>query len=60
MTTRSTPTERQKRLGAELRKMRVAAGATTEYAAHEADFDKMIDSIVLPGTQASQAAFPDS
>ncbi|MFM9628647.1 MULTISPECIES: helix-turn-helix domain-containing protein [Streptomyces] len=33
MTTRSTPTERQKRLGAELRKMRVAAGATTEYAA---------------------------
>lgn len=33
MTTRSTPTERQKRLGAELRKMRVAAGVTTEYAA---------------------------
>lgn len=34
--------------------------ATTEYAAHEADFEKMIDSIILPGTQASQAAFPDS
>ncbi|MFB7075329.1 MULTISPECIES: helix-turn-helix domain-containing protein [unclassified Streptomyces] len=33
MATRSTPTERQKRLGAELRKMRVAAGVTTEYAA---------------------------
>jgi transcriptional regulator with XRE-family HTH domain len=33
MATRSTPTERQKRLGAELRKMRLAAGVTTEYAA---------------------------
>lgn len=33
MPTRATPTMRQKRLGAELRKMRVAAGATTEYAA---------------------------
>ncbi|MFF3845776.1 helix-turn-helix domain-containing protein [Streptomyces sp. NPDC002328] len=33
MTTRSTPTERQKRLGAELRKMRLAADVTTEYAA---------------------------
>lgn len=33
MATRTTPTERQKRLGAELRKMRLAAGATTEYAA---------------------------
>ncbi|QIB43821.1 helix-turn-helix domain-containing protein [Streptomyces aureoverticillatus] len=33
MPTRTTPTERQKRLGAELRRMRVAAGATTEYAA---------------------------
>ncbi|MDQ1016594.1 helix-turn-helix domain-containing protein [Streptomyces afghaniensis] len=33
MATRSTPTERQKRLGAELRKMRLATGATTEYAA---------------------------
>ncbi|BAC70974.1 DNA-binding protein [Streptomyces avermitilis] len=33
MPTRSTPTERQKRLGAELRKMRLAAGAPTEYAA---------------------------
>jgi transcriptional regulator with XRE-family HTH domain len=33
MPTRPAPTERQKRLGAELRKMRTAAGATTEYAA---------------------------
>ncbi|MGY0069485.1 helix-turn-helix domain-containing protein [Streptomyces sp. QTS137] len=33
MATRSTPTERQKRLGSELRKMRMAAGVTTEYAA---------------------------
>jgi hypothetical protein len=33
MPPRTTPTERQKRLGAELRKMRVAAGVTTEYAA---------------------------
>lgn len=33
MATRTTPTERQKRLGAELRKMRLAAGTTTEYAA---------------------------
>ncbi|MCF3144179.1 helix-turn-helix domain-containing protein [Streptomyces platensis] len=33
MSTRTTPTLRQRRLGAELRKMRLAAGATTEYAA---------------------------
>jgi transcriptional regulator with XRE-family HTH domain len=33
MPPRSTPTERQKRLGAELRKMRLAADVTTEYAA---------------------------
>ncbi|WP_328902022.1 DUF5753 domain-containing protein [Streptomyces sp. NBC_00441] len=33
MPSSSTPTERQKRLGAELRKMRVAAEATTTYAA---------------------------
>jgi transcriptional regulator with XRE-family HTH domain len=33
MPTRSTPTVRQKRLGAELRKMRLAAGVSTEYAA---------------------------
>ncbi|MGP3984235.1 DUF5753 domain-containing protein [Streptomyces sp. KR80] len=33
MPSRATPTERQRRLGAELRKMRIAAEATTEYAA---------------------------
>ncbi|MFF3729503.1 helix-turn-helix domain-containing protein [Streptomyces sp. NPDC002476] len=33
MPSSSTPTERQKRLGAELRKMRIAAEATTVYAA---------------------------
>ncbi|NGO15576.1 helix-turn-helix domain-containing protein [Streptomyces sp. HC44] len=33
MPPRSTPTERQRRLGAELRRMRVAAGMTTEHAA---------------------------
>lgn len=33
MPPRSAPTERQRRLGAELRKLRVAAGMTTEYAA---------------------------
>jgi transcriptional regulator with XRE-family HTH domain len=33
MTTRRTPTERQKRLGAELRKLRVAAETSTDYAA---------------------------
>lgn len=33
MPTRTTPTIRQKRLGAELRKMRLASGRTTEYAA---------------------------
>ncbi|MBN0047813.1 helix-turn-helix transcriptional regulator [Streptomyces actuosus] len=33
MPTRPAPTERQKRLGAELRRMRLDAGRTTEYAA---------------------------
>ncbi|WP_089098705.1 helix-turn-helix domain-containing protein [Streptomyces hyaluromycini] len=33
MPPRSTPTERQRRLGEELRRMRIAAGMTTEYAA---------------------------
>ncbi|MFD3916015.1 Scr1 family TA system antitoxin-like transcriptional regulator [Streptomyces sp. NPDC058603] len=33
MPPRSSPTERQRRLGAELRKMRLAAGMTTEFAA---------------------------
>lgn len=33
MATRTTPTERQKRLGSELRRLRVAAGLSAEYAA---------------------------
>jgi transcriptional regulator with XRE-family HTH domain len=33
MPTQRTPTERQRRLGAELRRLRVAAGATTDFAA---------------------------
>lgn len=33
MSTRRTPTERQKRLGAELRKLRIAADISTDYAA---------------------------
>ncbi|MCX4749876.1 helix-turn-helix transcriptional regulator [Kitasatospora sp. NBC_01287] len=33
MPTRPVPTERQKRLGAELRKLRLAAGVSTDYAA---------------------------
>lgn len=40
MPTRATPTERQKRLGAELRKMRVASGLTTEYAASLLGLDR--------------------
>ncbi|MFB8772433.1 helix-turn-helix domain-containing protein [Streptomyces broussonetiae] len=40
MATRSTPTERQKRLGAELRKMRLAAGVTTGYAASLLGIDR--------------------
>lgn len=41
MASRRTPTERQKRLGAELRKLRLAAEATTEYAAGLLGTDRM-------------------
>lgn len=41
MSTRRKPTERQKRLGAELRKLRLAAGATTERAATLLGTDRM-------------------
>ncbi|MEV1011149.1 helix-turn-helix transcriptional regulator [Streptomyces sp. NPDC049881] len=41
MPPRSVPTERQKRLGAELRKMRNAAGETTEFAARLLGVDRM-------------------
>ncbi|MGP2437984.1 helix-turn-helix domain-containing protein [Streptomyces sp. JW3] len=40
MSTRAAPTQRQKRLGAELRKMRLAAGVTTEYAASLLGIDR--------------------
>ncbi|MFJ9414477.1 helix-turn-helix domain-containing protein [Streptomyces sp. NPDC101227] len=40
MATRSTPTERQKRLGSELRKLRTAADVSTEYAASLLGLDR--------------------
>ncbi|MEU3354268.1 helix-turn-helix transcriptional regulator [Streptomyces sp. NPDC037389] len=40
MPPRTTPTERQKRLGIELRKMRTAAGVSTEYAASLLGLDR--------------------
>ncbi|MFI6583518.1 helix-turn-helix domain-containing protein [Embleya sp. NPDC050493] len=40
MPSQRPPTERQKRLGAELRKLRVAAGATTDYAASLLGLDR--------------------
>ncbi|MFI6939408.1 helix-turn-helix domain-containing protein [Streptomyces sp. NPDC050418] len=40
MPPRNTPTQRQKRLGAELRKMRLAAEVTTEYAASLLGIDR--------------------
>lgn len=40
MATKSTPTQRQKRLGGELRKMRTAADITTEYAASLLGIDR--------------------
>lgn len=40
MSTRRTPTERQKRLGAELRKLRIAAEVSTDYAARLLGLDR--------------------
>lgn len=40
MPTRRTPTQRQRRLGAELRKLRTAAGATTDFAAGVLGMDR--------------------
>ncbi|MBT2383616.1 helix-turn-helix transcriptional regulator [Streptomyces sp. ISL-11] len=40
MPPRTTPTERQKRLGIELRKMRMAAGVSTDYAARLLGIDR--------------------
>jgi transcriptional regulator with XRE-family HTH domain len=55
MATRSTPTERQRRLGAELRKMRVASGATTEYAAGLLGIDRTRLSNMESGIRAFSA-----
>ncbi|MFI5616826.1 helix-turn-helix domain-containing protein [Streptomyces sp. NPDC051567] len=53
MPTRATPTERQKRLGAELRKMRTAADATTEYAAGLLGLDRTKVSNMESGVRAA-------
>ncbi|MFF4748812.1 helix-turn-helix domain-containing protein [Streptomyces sp. NPDC002514] len=52
MPTRPTPTERQRRLGAELRKMRLAAGRTTEYAAGLLGLDRTKVSNMESGVRA--------
>ncbi|MEU0218162.1 helix-turn-helix transcriptional regulator [Streptomyces sp. NPDC006265] len=52
MPTRPTPTERQRRLGAELRKMRLAAGKTTEYAAGLLGLDRTKVSNMESGVRA--------
>ncbi|TGA89721.1 helix-turn-helix transcriptional regulator [Streptomyces sp. MZ04] len=53
MGTRAAPTERQKRLGAELRRMRVAAGLTTEYAAGLLGLDRTKVSNMESGVRAT-------
>jgi transcriptional regulator with XRE-family HTH domain len=53
MPTRDAPTERQKRLGAELRKMRTAAGITTEYAAGLLGLDRTKVSNMEAGIRAT-------
>lgn len=52
MPTRPAPTERQKRLGAELRRMRLAAGRTTEYAAGLLGLDRTKVSNMESGIRA--------
>ncbi|MFF4473255.1 helix-turn-helix transcriptional regulator [Streptomyces sp. NPDC001599] len=52
MPTRPAPTERQKRLGAELRSMRLAAGRTTEYAAGLLGLDRTKVSNMESGVRA--------
>jgi transcriptional regulator with XRE-family HTH domain len=51
MPTGPTPTERQRRLGAELRKMRLAAGKTSEYAAGLLGLDRTKVSNMESGTR---------
>ncbi|MYX55933.1 helix-turn-helix domain-containing protein [Streptomyces sp. SID8382] len=48
---RSAPTERQQRLGAELRKLRLAAGASTQYAAGLLGLDRAKISNMEAGTR---------
>lgn len=48
---RSEPTERQQRLGAELRKLRLAAGASTQYAAGLLGLDRAKVSNMEAGTR---------
>ncbi|GHE42901.1 helix-turn-helix domain-containing protein [Streptomyces capitiformicae] len=52
MPTRPAPTERQKRLGAELRRMRLATGQTTEYAAGLLGLDRTKVSNMEAGVRA--------
>ncbi|GGV79901.1 MULTISPECIES: helix-turn-helix domain-containing protein [Streptomyces] len=52
MPPRATPTERQKRLGAELRKMRLAAQVSTEYAAGLLGLDRTKISNIESGVRA--------
>ncbi|MFD7286021.1 helix-turn-helix domain-containing protein [Streptomyces sp. NPDC059863] len=53
MPTRTTPTERQRRLGAELRRLRTAAGLTTEYAAGLLGLDRTKVSNMESGIRAT-------
>jgi len=53
MPTRPAPTERQKRLGTELRRMRLAAGRTTEYAAGLLGLDRTKVSNMESGVRAT-------
>ncbi|GHH78172.1 transcriptional regulator [Streptomyces sulfonofaciens] len=52
---RSAPTERQQRLGAELRKLRVAAGVSTQYAAGLLGLDRAKISNMEAGTWVTSA-----
>ncbi|MFB6615356.1 helix-turn-helix domain-containing protein [Streptomyces sp. NPDC085524] len=53
MPTRATPTVRQQRLGAELRKMRTAANATTDHAGRLLGLDRTKVSNMEAGTRAT-------
>ncbi|GGZ19834.1 transcriptional regulator [Streptomyces olivaceoviridis] len=53
MPTRPAPTERQRRLGAELRRMRLSAGRTTEYAAGLLGLDRTKVSNMESGVRAT-------